>query len=102
MTSLQDLPSVDQLLKTEFAQEWIAAYGRPLTVEAIRVALGQARASYPESGRIPTEATLLAATASFLESWTTPTLQPVINAAGVILHTNLGRAPLSQAALEAA
>ena len=102
MTSLQDLPSVDQLLKTESAQEWIAVYGHPLTVEAIREALGQARARYPESGRIPNEATLLAGTASFLESWTTPTLQPVINAAGVILHTNLGRAPLSQAALEAA
>ena len=36
-----------------------------------------------------------------MEKWTSPTLVPVINASGVILHTNLGRAPLSNAALKA-
>jgi len=38
---------------------------------------------------------------SLISAWTAPTLQPVINATGVILHTNLGRAPLSKAAIEA-
>src|SRR6266498_1371224 len=38
---------------------------------------------------------------SYLAAWTAPTLLPVINATGVILHTNLGRAPLSNAALAA-
>jgi len=36
-----------------------------------------------------------------LVSWTTTSLQPLINASGVILHTNLGRAPLSQSAIQA-
>ena len=36
-----------------------------------------------------------------LRAWVTPSLRPVINATGVILHTNLGRAPLSQAAIQA-
>ena len=39
--------------------------------------------------------------AARLRAWTAPTLQPVINATGVIIHTNLGRAPLSKAAIQA-
>ena len=49
----------------------------------------------------PPAADLLAEIAVRLENWTSPTLQPVVNAAGVILHTNLGRAPLPAQAVEA-
>jgi L-seryl-tRNA(Ser) seleniumtransferase len=102
MNSLRDLPSVDQLLQTDQASQWVAAYGRPLTVEAVRTALSQARASYPKQGTIPDQEHLLGQTADILQVWTAPTLLPVINATGVILHTNLGRAPLSRAAMQAA
>lgn len=44
---------------------------------------------------------LLAQAESLLIHWTTPSLFPVINASGVIIHTNLGRAPLSEAAIQA-
>lgn len=101
MTSLRELPSVDQLLQTPQSQEWVALYGRPLTVEAIRSGLNEARAHYGRQGSLPERQALLQAIADTLEMWAAPTLQPVINAAGVILHTNLGRAPLSQAALQA-
>jgi L-seryl-tRNA(Ser) seleniumtransferase len=101
MTSLRDLPSVDQLLGTPQSQEWIAAYGRPLTVEAIRSALNEARQRYAQQGSLPERQALIQSVEHILQAWTAPTLQPVINAAGVILHTNLGRAPLSRAALQA-
>lgn len=102
MVSLRDLPSVDQLLQGAQVQEWIVAYGRPLTVEAIRSALNQARARFAQTGDLPNLVAILQEAQNILEKWITPTLLPVINATGVVLHTNLGRAPLSQAALFAA
>ena len=79
------------------------AYGRPLTLDAIRITLDEARARFkldPETV-LPSTDVILAQAESHLAAWTRPTLQPVINATGVILHTNLGRAPLSDATLRA-
>jgi len=100
-SALRDLPSVDQLLQTESVTELITHFGRPLTLQAVRAALEEAREGYAKGNAIPDQPTLLARVHSFLQDWTAPTLQAVINATGVILHTNLGRAPLSQAALQA-
>ena len=101
MTSLRDLPSIEQLLQR--SDHLIREYGRPLTLEALRSTLEEARARFqlkPEEG-IPSIDVIFAQAESHLEAWTAPTLRPVINATGVILHTNLGRAPLSNAALAA-
>ena len=100
--SLRDLPSVDQVLQSPQVQGWLAIYGRPLLVDAIRQTLEDARLAFSQVQSIPNQDELLKNISGLLESWTTPTLIPVINAAGVILHTNLGRAPLSQAAIQAA
>lgn len=102
MSDLRSLPSVDQLLSSTQGIDWIADYGRPLTLEAIRRNLDQAREQFQNGGVIPDHEKLLAHIQSSLETWVKPTLAPVINATGVILHTNLGRAPLSQSALQAA
>jgi L-seryl-tRNA(Ser) seleniumtransferase len=101
MSELRSLPSVDKLLKSAQVIEWLDRFGRPLTLEAIRVSLDEARESYRNGQPIPDQDTLLARTQELLETWVVPTLEPVINASGVILHTNLGRAPLSEAALQA-
>jgi L-seryl-tRNA(Ser) seleniumtransferase len=101
MTSLRDLPSVEQLLQQ--ATHLIKAYGRPLTLDALRFTLDETRARFragPEED-LPSREVILARAESHLETWTAPTLLPVINATGVILHTNLGRAPLSAAAVAA-
>ena len=102
MSDLRSLPSVDQLLQTRRVREWVAHYGRSLTLKAIRTTLDDVRAHFAEQGAIPDQEALLERGGQILEQWTLPTLQPVINASGVILHTNLGRAPLSQAAIQAA
>lgn len=101
MSSLRDLPSVDQLLQS--ATRLLDAYGRPLTLDALRLTLDETRARFkqdPETA-LPSSDMILARAESHLSAWTTPTLQPVINATGVILHTNLGRAPLSNATIQA-
>lgn len=101
MTSLRDLPSVDQLMQK--SNDLIAEYGRPLTREALRSSLEAIRRQFrerPEAG-LPSMDRIVASAASYLTVATTSTLQPVINATGVILHTNLGRAPLSSAAITA-
>ncbi|MEP7136898.1 MAG: L-seryl-tRNA(Sec) selenium transferase, partial [Chloroflexota bacterium] len=54
----------------------------------------------PETA-LPSTELILAESESHLSEWTKPTLLPLINATGVILHTNLGRAPLSQATITA-
>ena len=101
MNSLRDLPSVEQLLQN--ATHLIDAYGRPLTVDALRTTLDEARARFKadEQTVLPSNDLILTQAESCLSAWTASTLFPVINATGVILHTNLGRAPLSRATIQA-
>jgi len=103
MTSLRDLPSIEQLLHAARADQLINQYGRPLTLDALRATLDEIRARFksdPQSD-LPSKDVILARAESHLIAWMTPTLLPVINATGVILHTNLGRAPLSRATIAA-
>ncbi|MEA3349691.1 MAG: L-seryl-tRNA(Sec) selenium transferase [Chloroflexota bacterium] len=101
MTELRKLPSVDKLLHTAAAAELINAYGRPLTLRSIRSALDEARSGFRAGKPLPKQAALLDWAARKLETWIAPTLQAVINASGVIIHTNLGRSPLSEATIQA-
>lgn len=100
MSDLHLLPSVDKLLQTQRVMELISQYGRPLTLQSVRLVLDDIRTAYDPQRPIPDQETILTLVAAKLEGWTAPTLQQVINATGVILHTNLGRAPLSNAAIE--
>ncbi|MEY2818228.1 MAG: L-seryl-tRNA(Sec) selenium transferase [Chloroflexota bacterium] len=103
MTTLRNLPSVEQLLQTETTARLIAHFGRPLTLDALRNTLDDIRARFKLNPEIelPSIDLILNQTESTLTAWTASTLHPVINATGVILHTNLGRAPLSHATLHA-
>lgn len=100
MVDLRSLPSVDQLLQTPSVLGWISKYGRSLTLMAIRETLDGVRKRFPEEKSIPSEEQLFQRIQERLETWTAASLKPVINATGVILHTNLGRAPLSHAAIQ--
>ncbi len=98
---LRQLPSVDRLLNHQAALDLIDSYGRDTVKDAMRVALDAARQWIRQGGTAPQPDELLTAAASLLRVRQTPTLRPVINATGVILHTNLGRAPLSESAQQA-
>jgi len=101
MSSLRDLPSIDQLLQDPIVISWLTEYGHPLTLEALRLSMDAVRGNYKISQHIPDVAELLQQANGLLQDWASPSLQPVINATGVILHTNLGRAPLSASAIQA-
>jgi L-seryl-tRNA(Ser) seleniumtransferase len=91
---LRDLPSVDALLGDERAAALAERHGRPATVEAIRAALADAR----RRGIADDASRLLAEASRRLDR--PPSLRRTLNATGVIVHTNLGRAPLAAAAIE--
>jgi L-seryl-tRNA(Ser) seleniumtransferase len=90
---LRDLPSVDELLR----DERLAAEPRPLALAASRSALARAREEI-QAGAEPGD--LVERALAELGSARSPRLRRVLNATGVIVHTNLGRAPLADAALE--
>ncbi|GAB4402580.1 MAG: L-seryl-tRNA(Sec) selenium transferase [Anaerolineales bacterium] len=98
---LRQLPSVYRLLQTPEAQAWVETFGHELTTEAIREALDEARDRVLAGEETPSAASVLASAQARLERLVAPTLRRAINATGVIIHTNLGRAPLSRAAREA-
>ena len=101
---LRQIPSVDELLAQPRLAALIERVDRELLVEITRTVLADLR------GRITGEGTATAIAldssaleeriASMVERVLASSLEPVINATGVILHTNLGRAPLSGAAVE--
>ena len=102
---LRKLPGVDRLLQERAVQALAEEYGRDLTVEAIRQTLDLARQGIMAGQDRPSADALVETTRTSLEARSRPTLRPVINATGVIIHTNLGRSPLSaeaRAAMELA
>ncbi|MBN2469287.1 MAG: L-seryl-tRNA(Sec) selenium transferase [Anaerolineae bacterium] len=98
---LRALPAVDALLNTDAAAALGDVYGREQVVRAMREALDAAREAIRGGGGPVDPAALIDRAAELLFRHHTPTLRPVINATGVIIHTNLGRAPLSERAINA-
>lgn len=95
------LPSLDALLQEPGLEEMIRVFGRITVRDSARIALERARAAIRQGESAPDIPWLTATIAEVLQATVAPTLKPVINASGVIIHTNLGRAPLSQAARQA-
>ncbi len=96
------LPSVDRLLKADDAAPLIAEYGRAEATEAVREALAGLRRALANGTAAPTdEETILVAAAQALDRRNAPSLRPVFNLTGTVLHTNLGRAALPREAIEA-
>jgi L-seryl-tRNA(Ser) seleniumtransferase len=92
------LPSVDQVLQEPAARAAVEHFGRIAVVGAVRQALTEAR-----TAKAPLTAQEAAAAAlARLEAAAVPSLRPVFNLTGTVLHTNLGRALLAEPAIEAA
>jgi L-seryl-tRNA(Ser) seleniumtransferase len=98
-STLGRLPSVDQVMQSATMVQAVDRFGRPAAVDAVRRVVAQARALGGVRGGIDDFAH---AALSFLEKQAQPRLRPVFNLTGTVLHTNLGRAMLAEAAIEAA
>jgi len=96
------LPAVGTLSADPAAQPLVERFGSAALVAALRTVLTEARARLREDeAAVPTATDLLAAARGRLEANARETLFPVINATGVVIHTNLGRAPLAPEAVAA-
>ena len=98
---LSAIPSVDELLKSREGAQWLSAFPRRVVIQAIRTVLGAERGKIlgGETAEVPSEA-LYAGIFTEIKKLSSYSLLPLINATGIVLHTNLGRAALSEEALE--
>ncbi|MCC7181619.1 MAG: L-seryl-tRNA(Sec) selenium transferase [Acidobacteria bacterium] len=108
MPSPRDIPSIDLLRKRGAVQRLEARYGSGATLDALRAAADAARlrlrapAEAPAPGAEPEDlaGVIEAEAGARLLGQFQGSLRPVVNATGVIIHTNLGRAPLARAAID--
>ena len=92
------LPSVSALLERDAVRALLEHAPRSVVVDAVRATIDEARSGASVPGD---DQAWAAAITSALQRAQRPSLRPVINGTGVVLHTNLGRAPLASAAIEA-
>lgn len=105
---LREIPKVDELLKLPGMESLASSYPRELVVEAVRTMLERTRQGII-NGHVSRDnpvnwddaAAIAGGVMGVLEEMTRPGLRRVINATGVVLHTNLGRAVLSPSAIQA-
>jgi len=104
MPGLRAIPSIDQLRQRPAARALEARFGSDAAVNALRQGAASVREKLAEGAKAGSAdeiaAWIFGLAAASLEQTFAPSLQPVINATGVIVHTNLGRAPLAAAAVE--
>ncbi len=99
---LRKLPKVDELLKRDDVAVLLESHPRALVLDAVREAIDSARAEVLAAPAFEPSADEIAAdSARRTAEKARPSLRRVINATGIVLHTNLGRAPLAPAAVEA-
>ncbi|MBI5034280.1 MAG: L-seryl-tRNA(Sec) selenium transferase [Chloroflexi bacterium] len=92
---LRQLPSVDSLMQDHTLRDLAQRYGHAVIVDACRATLDATRQEILNGADAPMPALLIDNVRQRAERAVRPSLVPVINATGVIIHTNLGRAPLS-------
>ncbi|MEA4925265.1 MAG: L-seryl-tRNA(Sec) selenium transferase [Syntrophomonadaceae bacterium] len=104
MTNLRNIPGIDELLIMSPIQDLLKQYNREFIVKLLRQAVAEIRQELRLNGGSSSKEELSAEILEWLEQAiliaTGGSLQKVINGTGVVLHTNLGRAPLGQRALD--
>lgn len=100
-SELRHLPSVDKVISDERIKQLEENYPHGLIVDIARQRLEQERLSITKGSPCSQVNEIVEDVVSRVKALTQPSLRPIINASGVILHTNLGRAPLSQEAIAA-
>jgi L-seryl-tRNA(Ser) seleniumtransferase len=100
-SELRRLPSVDKLISEERIRQLREIYAHDLIMDVVRQQLEESRLAIMRGISCPSSDEIVDSICSRLQALAQPSMRPVINASGVILHTNLGRAPLSKEATAA-
>jgi L-seryl-tRNA(Ser) seleniumtransferase len=100
MPDFSVIPSIEQLRQRPAVRALEARFGAEATVGALRAAAAEARRALAGGAATEVVRGIEQAAATQLAAAFRPSLAPVINATGVVIHTNLGRAPLAAAAIE--
>jgi L-seryl-tRNA(Ser) seleniumtransferase len=100
MPDFRAIPSIEQLRQRPAIRALEARFGAEATVGALRAAAAEARRALAGGAGAEVVGSIEQAAATQLAAVFRPSLAPVINATGVVIHTNLGRAPLAAAAIE--
>ena len=99
------VPSVDRVLRLTAVRSLIETHGRPVATEAVRAVLDDVRRRLSAEGEaarpLSTQKAIAARVLATIEERSAPSLRPVFNLTGTVLHTNLGRAVLPPEAIKA-
>ena len=100
--NLRELPSVDEVLRSDNLQKCVALYSKNLVTEIVRDILKKMRTEIIENHIIDISVENIGLLVkNYLKNMLKPSLKKIVNASGVVLHTNLGRAILCDEAIEA-
>ena len=99
---LRNLPSVERVASDAALADAVSRYGREWVVDLVRAAVGRERQEVLAGNEPASPSEIAERVLRAIDGLVTPSPRPVINATGVVIHTNLGRAPLSRAAMAAA
>jgi len=95
---LSRLPQIETLLQSEQLEAWFPRLSRPLVARLAAETIGQVRTQIQGGGEFPGEEAILEAVAGRCLETSRRRIHHLINATGVMLHTNMGRAPISKTA----
>ncbi|MBQ74671.1 MAG: L-seryl-tRNA(Sec) selenium transferase [Gammaproteobacteria bacterium] len=94
------IPSVDRVISSEACQSLVAKYGRSIVTSGVRAILASIRSELSHSDKaIPSVTGIVALLQRNIDEAHHPSLKPVLNLTGTVLHTNLGRASLPEVAI---
>jgi len=96
---LRQIPSVEKILESPELKSDIDKFSHPLVALAVKQAVEVTREKVKEGKEGTSLEGIVQKTKKIIAEQTSPSLKPVINATGVVLHTNLGRAPLDEETL---
>jgi L-seryl-tRNA(Ser) seleniumtransferase len=94
--NLRQIPSVEKILEAPELRGYIDKFSHPLVASVVKETVEKVREEAKRSKGAVSLEQIVSTIVNILQEQTSSSLQPVINATGVILHTNLGRAPLDE------
>jgi L-seryl-tRNA(Ser) seleniumtransferase len=100
-SKFRSLPSVEKVLSDERVSQLEQTYPRSMLLDLVREHLERDRLSIAAGNSCPSIDEIVESICAQLQALESPVLRPIVNASGIIIHTNLGRAPLSQETIAA-